>query len=136
MRTFEFEVRQLTMFVSFGNARGGQQGVGPRLCPAITTRHAAVSTRDLPSTSTTSRANFSCNLHHLVSVSLCTVRLVLRKCPEWKLCAQPVELWDGLWTTEEVSRCAAQIFSLVRNSVAILGCARSLFHDLSDYAEE
>jgi len=109
MRTFELEVRKLTMFVSFGNARGSQQGVGPRLCPAITTRHTAFSTGELPSTSTTNRTNFSGNLHHLVSVSLCTVRLVLRKCPEWKLCAQPVELWDDLWTTEKVSRWAAKI---------------------------
>jgi hypothetical protein len=101
MRAFELEVRKFTMFIALGNSSRGEQRLATHFHPAVATDDSAVRTGELPSTSTTDGTNFSGNLHHGVSLSMCTLRRASRKCLGWKLCAHPVELWDGLWRTEE-----------------------------------
>src|SRR5581483_10707757 len=65
MWSIEFEIRELAMFITFGNARSREQGVGARLLPARTARHSPLSAiRDrLPSCARAKRTSFHYRFH-------------------------------------------------------------------------
>src|SRR5215469_17230780 len=99
MRPVEFKIRQFAMLIALGNSGEGKQCLSPRLPPALASGHAPFRSGQLPSRSPTNDANFGSNLHHPLSIPLCTGSAGSRKSSERGSCAEAVQGEIRLWTT-------------------------------------